>query len=136
MKEKNIVIVGTVILAVCIMIVLRISVNKSFDKYFDDVDRAVGVTTETTLKANGTGINVHYLYRIGKTIYKGSYSTKGSHGIKVPKGKYLVVYSRKNPVYNAFVPVLVNQNLKDIQVDSLELKKRFDLTTRAKIVRK
>ncbi len=134
MSEKNIVIIGTIVIAVCIFIVLRINVNNSYKKYFDDVDRAVGVTTETTLKSNGSGINIHYMYRIGNAIYKGSYSTKGKHGIKVPKGKYLVVFSRKNPSYNAFIPVTVNSNLKDLQVDSIAIKKNFELTTRAKIV--
>lgn len=79
---------------------------------------AIGITTETYYPKNYRKLTEYYFYFDGKKI-EGGYSELAwdTKQIKVPKGKYLVVFSTKDPEKNI---LLIHKPVIDtINLDSL-----------------
>lgn len=129
------IIAGTVIIT--FLIFININNNKTFEEYFDNYKVSVCTTVDRTSRtmASGSQYFIRYYYKVDKVWYKGKYSLDNNQVIKYPKCEYYIVYSEKDPRYNAFIPIEVNKLLNN-ELDTSFVKKCFINTKKASHVRR
>ena len=99
------------------IVAILIAVPAYYFMYFD-ISKNAMYAIGTTIESKDTSRAKYYFY-LGKRKMKGSYTEFGDNikKIKAPNGKYLVVYSSRNPEYNI---LLIDKPIIDtINIDSL-----------------
>ncbi len=137
-QKIGIIIVSSILL----LIIMSILDSVFYRNYMTNYERTIAITTESYLSGTTSmTIAYNYIYRVDNDYYEGRYSIpKDSQEkrLKCPKHKYLVIYSKKNPVYHALIPIEVTKdNYKSIEFDESMVKKKFGwLNNKAKIIKK
>lgn len=108
--------------------------NKTeFPTLFEKYDYTYCLTTGYSSNTKWGGHIIRYEYNVGGEIFKGHYTVDEIKSYKIPGGKYLVVYSERDPSYNVLFEIEVTpEKINQIKITREELKKRFDINNRAK----
>ncbi len=119
-----------------------------YSDYFHEYNRTIAITKDISYPRNSVGWSIGYLYKVGTKIYKGSYyvagegepSTKYPFGypiINYPNGKYIVIYSVKDPRYHVFIPQSVRNktDLMNVKITENEIKDNFSIYDKGKFVK-
>jgi hypothetical protein len=123
-----------VVFTVLVYVVITTYRNTTeFPVLFEEYEYTSCITTGKHSGSRGLSLVVDYRYKVDGKVYKGGYATSNGTKIKITDGKYLIVYSKKNPAYHVFYELEVNQNnIDEVQISKEDLEKRFDVNSKAK----
>ena len=112
--KENKIFLGAVVILIVSIFIPYLSMRSS-SRY------TVGVTKERVKGKYGT-VEVKYTYRVGSSQYTGSFVEKilraSEKELEVPKGRYLVIYSKHWPNWSQLVSE--HQIGANVNIDSLE----------------
>ncbi|WP_430932675.1 hypothetical protein [Saccharicrinis sp. 156] len=131
--RKNIGFIVFVVISVLYVGITLFRNKTEFPVLFEEYDYTFCLTTGKGYGHQHLSTSVVYEYRVNGEVFKGISAVDNVSELKIPGGKYLIVYSKKDPAYHVFFKREVTvANLKGIKVSREELKKKFDVNSKAK----
>nr|WP_321453081.1 hypothetical protein [uncultured Carboxylicivirga sp.] len=130
---------GPISAAIILVIYILVTVyrNKTeFPILFEEYNYTYCLTTGKSIGNNGLSVSVGYKYKVNGEVYRGSYSINNQTNLRTEHGKYLVVYSEKEPAYHVFFEIEVEDGeTGNYDISKEELRKRFDVNSKAKRIK-